>query len=206
MSADLIVDYFRRDLDAAEEESLAQLLAASPEAAERFAALAADDYAAMGLPEPAGQAKRRWLPLIALGLAVGGAAAAVWFGRPQASRVAVIAQSEDGDFAVVERPQPQAVDAAPQAAPSDEAAPRLYVQAQTPRGPFDIRVSGAKAEAVGVFNAQGRRIAGLDALDSRRFRWDGRDEDGKAVSAGPYQLRLEAKGRVLKQWVEIEVR
>jgi hypothetical protein len=157
----------------------------------------------MGLPEPADQAKRRWLPLIALGIAVGGAATAAWFGRPQGSRVAVIAQSEDGDFAVVERPRPQS--------PVEEAAPvgtapRLFVQAQTPRGPFEIRVSGAKAEAVGVFDAQGRRIAGLDALDSRRFRWDGRDEDGKAVAAGPYQLRLEAKGKLLKQWVEIEVR
>lgn len=203
MSADLIVEYFRRDLDAAEEESLAKLLADSPEAAERFAAAAADDYASMGLPEPGTERQRRWLPLIVLGAAAVAVGATAWLGRPQASPVAVIAENGDGGFDVVERPHPQAAE---EAAPAAEEAPRLFVQAQTPRGPFDIRVSGAKAEAVGVFNAKGLRIASLQALDSRRFRWDGRDEDGQAVGAGPYQLRLEAKGRLLKQWVEIEVR
>jgi len=209
MSADLIQDYFRRDLDAAEEEALAQQLQASPEAAERFAALAAGDYKGFALPEPGqaaqGGGRARWLALLAIGIGLATAGTVLWKGRPDGrGSVAVIQDAQDDGFAVVERPEPARPAEAPSAAPAEAA--RLLVQAQTPRGPFEVRVAGAKAQSGGVFNAQGRRVADLVMLDSRHFRWDGRLEDGKPAGAGPYQLRLDAEGRQLRQWVEIEVR
>jgi hypothetical protein len=196
MSADLIQDYFRRDLDAAEEESLAQRLRASPEATARFAALAAQDYRAMGLTGPDGNREgRAWhvLPLIVLSIGLLTALTVLWKGRPQASRAVPASGVE-----VVQLPEAVAK---PSSVPE---ASRLLVQAQTPRGPFEIRVSGPKAENGEVFDARGRRFAALQRLDSRRFRWDGRDEDGHPAVPGPYELRVDADGQALKQWVEIE--
>jgi hypothetical protein len=196
MSADLVQAYFRRDLDAAEEESLAQLLQASPEAAARFAALAAADYRGFGLTGPDGNREgRAWhvLPLIVLGIGLLTALTVLWKGRPQASR-AVPANGVD----VVQLPE-----AVVQATSIPEAS-RLLVQAQTARGPFEIRVSGPKAENGEVFDARGRRFAALQRLDSRRFRWDGRDEEGHPAPPGPYQFRVDSDGQTLKQWVEIE--
>lgn len=209
MSApDLIVDYFRRDLDGAEDEALAAQLQASPAEAERFAQLAAKDYRAFGLPEPGETLQRRagglkWLLLL---LIVGGGAAFAWTLRPAKPGVLTVSR-DDAGFDVVERkPAYETPERLPDEAPAAVEAPALHVSAETPRGPFDIRVSGAKAEADGVFDAQGRRVADLTALDARRFRWDGRDEQGRLARPGAYQIRLLAQGAALKQWVEIEVR
>lgn len=69
MSApDLIADYYRRDLDADEEEALAAQLEASPEDAARFAQLAAAEYHSFGLPEPKG-ANAHKIPWKGLGAA-----------------------------------------------------------------------------------------------------------------------------------------
>jgi len=50
--ADLIEKYFQTDLTAAERVALKEKLASSPEAAQRFGALAEEAYGHFGLPEP----------------------------------------------------------------------------------------------------------------------------------------------------------
>ena len=49
---DLLSEFFARNLDVPEDAALAALLESSPEAAERFAALAQQDYQRLGLPVP----------------------------------------------------------------------------------------------------------------------------------------------------------
>lgn len=204
-SNDLIADYFRRDLGEDEDEALARLLQASPEAAERFAAQAAAEYKAFGLPEPTEGGGGRGLRWALLLIALGGAAAYFWPAAPEARSVLAVAEADDS-FAVVRRqaPPPAAVEAPAPAAPAAEPA-RLLVSAQTPRGPFDIRIVGARAGSGSVHNAQGAQVAELQRLDGRSFRWDGRAA-GRTAPAGAYQIRLDAGGEALKQWVEIEVR
>lgn len=208
MSAqDLIVEYHRRDLSEAEEESLACLLEESPEAALRFAELAADDYSRFGLPEPdRGGNNGRWMVLLLLGL--GGAWA--WTQRPVPAPLAVHTVSEeDGGFSVVRRVAPVSVPAAPvEEAPSAPAAPApsLEVRSESAAGPFDILVLNGRASAEGIFDGAGRPVGRLREVNGRHFRWDGRDSAGRLVAAGAYQIRLVSGGKPLRQWVEIEVR
>jgi len=199
---DLIVDYYRRDLDDAEEAQLAALLQASPAEAERFAALAADDYRAFGLPDPDAARWRGAWKLAALLLALGAGGAALWLARP--ARQAALAVADDGGSFEVQAARPQAPQRRPAAEPAETA--KIWVSAQTPQGPFDVRVSGAEAEALGVFDAQGRKVGELVDLGDQRFRWSGRDRRDGLAAPGAYQFRLRAGDQVLKQWVEIEVR
>lgn len=204
-SNDLIVDYYRRDLDPGEDEALARLLQDSPAEAERFARLAADEYRGFGLPEPGsgGRSGLQWGVVLLLA----GAGAWAWMGREDSARQVLSMGEDSGGFEVVERaPRPSPPRAAADEAAPEAPAPGLLVSARTPQGPFDIQVSGAQATADGVYDGQGRRVAGLRAVDPRRFRWDGRDAAGRPAAPGAYQFRLRARGQDLRQWVEIEVR
>lgn len=109
--ADLVVENFRRDLNAEEEDLLASQLAASPDDAERFAALAEAEYKRFGLPEPG----RRWRPAPSLLWGLGAAAlVAGWAAWPASEaavpRVAVIetpyrhVEAAPGESSESERP------------------------------------------------------------------------------------------------------
>lgn len=209
MSApDLIAEYYRRDLDAAEEEALAAQLEASPADAARFAQLAADEYRSFGLPEPKGANAHKvpWKGLGA-GAAVLLAAGFAYMAWPRHPRPLAIEQV-DGAYELrdsgPDAPQPR--QARPPAPDADAAAPRLWVSAQSPQGPFDIRVEGAGASRpVGVYSADGSKVAVLREVGQDRYRWDGR-VDGRLARPGAYQLRLVSGETRLRQWVEIEVR
>jgi hypothetical protein len=214
MSApDLIAEYYRRDLDAAEDESLAALLESSPEASARFASLAADEYRGFGLPEPKGSGGGQRLPLgyWAGGIAVLLAAGLLWLAWPRHPKPLSI-QEDPGAYQLPQpsEPEPEAEAEEPRAtAPErrERRAPRLWVSAQTPQGPFDVRVDGSGvSKALGVYDGEGRSIARLREVGQDRYRWDGRDQQGRLAKPGAYQLRLRSGDEALKQWVEIEVR
>lgn len=203
---DLIADYYRRDLDEAEEQALAAELQASPEAAERFAALAAADYQRFGLPEPGDSApgKGRRLGILAV-VVLAGAAALAWSLRDERAKVLAVPEASD-ELREVRRPvAPVSHDeggnvAAPAAAAS------LKVSAASALGPFHVSVTGADAQPAGVFDATGRKVGLLRALGARELAWDGRDAQGQPVLPGRYALSVRAGGRVLTKWVEIDVR
>jgi hypothetical protein len=58
---------------------------------------------------------------------------------------------------------------------------------------------------VSVYDLSGRRVADLASKDfaagAHTLAWNGRDKHGRAVSSGPYIVRLEAEGRVASKKV-----
>lgn len=202
---DLIAEHFRRDLSEAEDEALARELAASPEAALRFAGLAEDEYRAFGLPEPPLDGPRRGR----LGLWLLGGVGLLWLAWPKAhgTRLVQMQEAQDGALVVAQPEAPRPVElpqAAEVALPTPR--PRLRVSSQTPVGPFQVDVLGADAEAVGISDAKGRAVAAFTVRGPRSFFWDGLDGQGQRVAPGRYALQVRVGDLVLKQWVEIEVR
>lgn len=210
---DLIADYYRRDLSEAEDDALAAELQASPEAAERFAALAASDYKRFGLPEPGeSQEKRRGRKALWALLAIV-ASVALLNQMLSDERAKVVSVPEAGEaLRQVSRPEaPVAEETGPEQAVQAAAAPvpvpvRLRVSAESANGPFHVKVEGADAQPLGVFDPAGRPIGRLRATGPRDLSWDGLDASGLAVLPGRYALSVRAGGRELKQWVEIDVR
>jgi hypothetical protein len=49
---------------------------------------------------------------------------------------------------------------------------------------------------IGIFDATGRRVRRVQELRGSSWRWDGRDDRGREVSAGVYWVRLELAGRI----------
>jgi hypothetical protein len=217
---DLIADFFTRNLEVAEDAALAALLESSPEAAERFAGLAADDYQRLGLPAPVVPnplVKR--LKFGALGLACL-AALFWWWNQPtqtHAVDVGVVPQADRE----VSLPQPSAEhrarrqadeDLEPRTngqdlAPAGEAAvPRLSISMETRQGPFDVKVTGGTAQPVGVLDSGGNLVGRLTPAGPQAWAWDAKRRDGKPAGPGRYRICLLAGDRPLRQWVEIERR
>lgn len=203
---DLIADFYRRDLSEAEEDALGAQLQASPEAAERFAALAQQDYSRFGLAEPGdstpgGRRRAAWVLLLLL---AGGSWLAYGL-RNDRPAVTLIPEARE-ELREVRRPlasAPEPAEAAPATAPVEA---HLRVSADSAKGPFHAKVEGADASALGVFDDAGRPVGRLRTLGPRDLAWDGRDAQGQAVLPGRYALTVRAGGRVLRQWVEIDVR
>jgi hypothetical protein len=217
---DLIADYFTRNLEVGEDAALAALLESSPEAAERFAQLAGEDYRRLGLPVPAvpnpllGYLKMGGLGLLVL------AGLLWWWNLPtRTASVAVgVVPSADREVSlprpVLERHEskrpveadlePQTQDRAQDSAGGSQ--PRLTISMETRQGPFEVRVSGGTAQPVGVLDSAGNLVGRLAPNGPQSWAWDAKGKDGKPVPAGRYRICLLADGQPLRQWVEIERR
>ena len=227
MSApDLIADYFTRNLDVSEDAALAALLDSSAEAAERFAALAAEDYLRLGLPTPVTpNPQLRYLKMGGLGL-LALAALFAWWTRPQRTQavaVGVVAQP-DKQVALPRETHPRHRVARPKEEDASEetlqpraqqeprqpggahGVPRLSISMETRQGPFDVAVRGGEAQPVGVLDSAGNLVGRLVPSGTQAWVWDAKGKDGKPVAPGRYRVCLLADGKPLRQWVEIERR
>lgn len=204
-STDLLEDYFKRDLGRAEDEALAQDLAASPELSGRFARLAAEDYSRLGLPEPVwpekGSRKRLvWLLLLAAGTLTG---LGVWQAQSRVEKPAVLIAREEGGLAVEAPLNPSAAEApASPPRPQPAAAQHLRVQAST-QGFLVALDPGPGQGPLSVQDAQGHALCQVPVDANGRWLWRGIDAQGRAVSPGSYRLVAEAQGRSLVGWVEV---
>ena len=83
--------------------------------------------------------------------------------------------------------------------------PGLFQNYPNPFNPsttIRYRLSAPQAVVLSVYNLRGERIAVLEdgvkrAAGSHAVVWDGKDADGRSVSAGVYLVRLEGRGLVL---------
>ncbi len=91
-------------------------------------------------------------------------------------------------------PPTGAVDAAAAGALGCEAFPNPFRESTRLR--FSLRTEGPAELA--IFDVSGRRLralaAGALSAGEHAFTWDGRDDEGRALSAGVYLARLEAEG------------
>jgi hypothetical protein len=212
---DLLSEFFARNLDVPEDAALAALLESSPEAAERFAALAQQDYQRLGLPVPVipnpllGRLKLGGLSLLAAG------ALLWWWTLPtQTVSVAVGMVTEperEVSLPPVPRPrhharadhegeelEPRTQDLA------DAGLPHLAISTESRQGPFTAKVSGGSAQPVGVLDSAGNLVGRLVPSGPGAWVWDTKGKDGKPVGAGRYRICLLAGDQPLRQWVEIE--
>jgi hypothetical protein len=216
---DLIADFFTRNLEVSEDAALAALLESSPEAAERFASLAAQDYQRLGLPAPV--APNPWLGRLKLGglgllVLVG---LLWWWNQPSRTDAVAVGTAPQTDSEVAlprpetpqHRAQPQAEEdleprANGEASDRSGSAPRLNISMETRQGPFDVRVSGGEAQAVGVLDSGGNLVGHLAPVGARAWVWDAKGKDGRPVGPGRYRICLRSGDQPLRQWVEIERR
>jgi hypothetical protein len=215
---DLIADYFIRNLEPGEDAALAALLESSPEAAERFAALAGQDYQRLGLPVPVvpnpllGRLKYGGLGLLVL------AGLLWWWNQPTRTAAVAVGLVPQAD-SEVPLPRPAAAprryrprmesDLEPranQASAPESAPPRLTISMETRQGPFDVKVSGGTAQPVGVLDSGGNVVGRLIPSGPQAWVWDAKGRDGQPVGPGRYRICLLAGDRPLRQWVEIERR
>jgi hypothetical protein len=210
--ADLVAEFFERDLGPAEAAELEQLFADSASEAERFAALALAEYKSTGLPQPRWMSRRfgPWKWPLALLLA----AAATWAFMPSSRPQRPDLGLEGEAFSVAESPRraPKAAARAGartlpdigeplESALPDVEAPRLSVtrkasEAQRQGSRLGVLVKQAVLgqASVTVKDSQGREL--LELFDgplppgSRRFEWDGRLADGSAAAPGSYSIEV----------------
>ena len=214
---DLLSDFFARNLDVPEDAALAALLESSPEAAERFAALAQQDYQRLGLPAPVlpnpllGRLKAG-----ALGLLAAGALLWWWTLPTQTLSVAVgrVTEPEREVSLPPMAPRHHAYahhdgeDLLPRTLgqAGSDGLPRLSIHTETRQGPFTVKVAGGAAQPVGVLDSNGNLVGRLAPSGTGTWVWDTKGKDGKPVIPGRYRICLLAGDRPLRQWVEIERR
>jgi hypothetical protein len=109
---DLIQKYFQSELTEAEEKALAERLASSIEASERFATEAKRAYLSFGLPHPGGPgigaklSHSPWAKILSVAVVAGSVAVAHWWPKPPAPVLKVVSQAAIATPAGVGTPVP----------------------------------------------------------------------------------------------------
>ena len=202
--ADLIAEHFSRDLSEAEENELAQLIKDSPQEAERFAELAAQDWKHLGLAEPVLRRLKLPKPMHALGgLALAAVAAfAALHEAPQAPQPRSIEQT-----IVYTRFGEHKGASGPAQLPGEQ----LQVIARPGTDKiFTLQLLHPKAiiQSADVYDEEGHRVSALKSTDTREWgwSWNGRNSQGSLAKPGRYELRLQRENGKLSRWVQVEVR
>lgn len=213
MSRELATAFFQRDLTPAEADALEAALESSPEAAEALLAGAAAHYQATGLPEPRWAQRRParvrkgwWLAALLLS---GGALFALNRGRSSAKVFEV--REAEGDLPVVELLKAEAIDEAepdPAAVETPQAKAAPAPTRQGLRLGVVLRLKEDTRLGVKVYDSQGQArrqlFDGLAAAGERRYEWDGRDEKGRRLPAGTYEVRVQGPGIALVRPVKLK--
>jgi len=218
MSGDLAKAFFERDLTEAEEQALADEIAASPETALRLAHEARSAYMATGLPVP------DWGSSLAgaSGAAAGGAAllkgllvgalltGAAWYWTTRTS--------VDPEPIPVPEPVPSSAPAVPSrpgkvskappvakkvARPAPTLAPQPYVPNRRYEGLAAIvRQESSGLVTVRILNDHGAEVrllyVGMLPRGVWTFEWDGHLQDGTLAPEGEYKVETQS-GRTLLQ-------
>lgn len=216
--ADLVKEFFERDLTEAEHEAMARLLEQSPEAALDYERRLEQYYLATGLPQPTLPQSLRYLPktggggwisgsgwikLMALGLAMGGALWKFW----PATKV---------EIPVTVHPQ------AARQVPVEPALRSVRPEAGRPL-PFHPAAGGLQEgkELSVVLDAPRKSLVTVRILDDRdkevrdlytgfvqpgrwAFRWDGLLENGEPADAGRYRIDVQSGATHLTKNIQIK--
>lgn len=203
--ADLVAEFYSRDLSTAEAAELELIFENSADEAERFAELGLAEYKSMGLPEPRWKSGRggawKW-PLVLL-FAAGGAWAfmpAPKQGRPDLSL--------EGEAFSMEHAPTRAIQTLPVIRALEPISPRTKLTRKVPdetkrgrRLGVLVKQAVSGPARVTVKDSQGRELLelfnGTLHKGERRFEWDGRLADGSAANAGDYSIAVQ-RGKSLQ--------
>ena len=203
--ADLLKEFFERDLSEEEEARLAEQVSMSEKESARLARYAAAHYRASGQPALEGEGNWRgrigWMALL-LGLVAGG----WWMLRvpalQQATPVKVVRPAEPA--------HPFEEETAPA---SKSTAPPLRadrVQVRSARSGFVLLLDTAQAgpARIRVMDRKGALVREIFKGDIAsgviRFEWDGVGESGQKTGPGIYRIEIQRPGETLRRLVEIE--
>jgi len=216
--ADLIEQFFMRDLSEAEHEALSGLLQQSPDAALKYEGLLEQNYLATGLPQPTLPQGLKYLPkgggsllgkgvlpkLLAVGLAVmaGGLAWKFW---PRAEVPAAIQQSATQPMApkhsmpaVIHR---KLVPVEPLAAgPAQEGQELSVILNTAQKSLVTVRILGPDGREVRAL------YTGFVAPGKWAFQWDGLLGDGQPAGAGDYKIDVQSGESHLSKDIQIKLK
>ncbi|HET9869264.1 MAG TPA: FlgD immunoglobulin-like domain containing protein [bacterium] len=201
--ADLVEEFFKRDLTEAEHEALAGLLGSSPDAALRYEGLLAENYLATGLPSPTLPRGLESLPgpgalgnvawlkiaLVAAGLTAAGLALWKFWPKP-------VLEVPAPGLQAPARPHP----ARPQAALPGREGEELSVMVKAPeKSLVSVRVlDGAGKEVRSLYT-------GFVEAGQWAFQWDGLLQDGRPAQAGNYLIDVRSGTAHLTKGIRIKV-
>jgi hypothetical protein len=197
---DLVALYFRRELSEAEDEVLARQLTQVPELADRFAELAAQDYAKAGLPEPRWPSRRKrrglWVWLLAAACA---GAWALYSLAPRSVEQVSKAPAAEASAGPVEK----AVVTTGPAKPASTAVARPRLKVTAGAAGFSASLSVPRVAILRVLDAQGRVQRELNSDEPGHWSWDGLDSQAKLVPGGRYLFLVVSDGEEFRQWVSV---
>jgi hypothetical protein len=228
--ADLLREFFKRDLSNAEEEKLAQQLASSPRHSMRFAKLARLAYVQTGLPNPSphlGHAAASHLlgPMalkIVGGLLAGSVIAVVVWKAHQAPVELKPSQAPVPALTTTPPPRPptpvishpntlplKTLSPAPLTLPQGMVQPLAYDPNKKYEG-LDLVVERPSTGLVTVriLDASNKEVRLLFAgmLDKGKwdFQWDGKQQDGSMAEPGIYRVEVQSNGRILDKEIKLQ--
>jgi FlgD Ig-like domain len=201
--ADLIQEFFQRDLSEAEQESLNGLLAESPDAASRYENLLEQNYRATGLPRPRLPRSLRtlrfpgsgglagaspWVKILVLSLAAAGAALWKFWPRPQAEVRVPSAQTAPAAVAAQDASRRASLPwVRPQPVKPSEEGQELSVVVESPQ---------TALVTVRILDAAGREVralyTGFVQPGRWSFQWDGMLSNGQPAPAGNYRIDVQS--------------
>lgn len=216
--ADLIEQFFQKDLSEAEHAALSRLLQESPDAALKYEGLLEQNYLALGLPQPTLPEGLQYLPkgggsllgkgvlakLLAVGLVVAGGVLWKFWPKSNVEMPAVIQQPVQQ---VVQKPSLPAVierklsPVKPLAADPAQEGQELSVILNTAQ---------KSLVTVRILNAQGMEVralyTGFVNPGKWAFQWDGLLGSGQPADAGDYKIDVQSGESHLSKDIQIKLK
>jgi hypothetical protein len=197
-------EYFKRDLSEAEEDQLAQILAASPEEALRYTDAMDSLFRETGLPEPKWKKRTwrnssrpfnwQWVKVALLGLATLATLAL------SAYLIRFLARPLPGNFPL--KPDNEIITpdkGLNRPAPAGRTYEQLSVKINNPEaGLATVKVMNADNALVKTL------FAGILPQGPQTFNWDGKTQEGASALPGTYTVEVKSGSRVLHREVHLE--
>lgn len=214
--ADLVQEFFQRDLSEAEHEALSRLLDQSPDAALNYQSLLEQNYLATGLPQPTLPKGLQSLPhigggslsgsgtflkLFLVGLAATGMA--VWKFWPQSKAIVPGAvqklSSKPVLPSVIHRVKPS-MPLPVTAGPAQEGQ-ELSVVVNTPQKSLvTVRILDSKGQEIRAL------YTGFVGTGHWAFQWDGLLQNGEAAGAGDYKIDVQSGAAHQSKDIQIKLK
>jgi hypothetical protein len=219
--ADLVQEFFKRDLSEAEQEALSKLLESSPEAASNYERLLEQNYLATGLPQPTLPKGLQSLPhpgaggITSLGgsikiflVVLAAAGVALWRYWPQ-TKVEITTPLQQPVQQVLEERQTVHVKPAeknpapvqPALAPPNQEGQELSVVVDAPqRSLVTVRILDPAGKEVRAL------YTGFVEPGRWNFKWDGLLGNGEAAGAGDYRIDVQTGAAHQTKDIRIKLR
>lgn len=214
--ADLVLEFFQRDLSEAEHDALSRLLEQSPDAALNYQSLLEQNYLATGLPQPTLPKGLQSLPhigggglpgsgtflkLFLVGLAATGLA--VWKFWPQSKAVVPAAVQKAASKSVIpsviHRVKPS-VPLPVTAGPTQEGRELSILLNTAQKSLVTVRILGPDGREVRSL------YTGFVQPGKWSFQWDGLLQNGEAAGAGDYKIDVQSGESHLSKDIQIKLK